>query len=85
MTIALINWPDDIWEFNENLQEMAEQKQDQREYVNKVYDYASKLMIDEKRKPAEAQPELTEHGLDEQSASIVVENLYNKSDQQKGQ
>lgn len=53
---------------------MSDQQKEQ-EAVNKVYNYAAALMVQQKKSPDQAKNELINQGLDDESASIVVDNL----------
>ena len=48
---------------------------DQQEKVNKIYDYAANLFVNEKKTSFEVTRILIEEGLDEKHASIVVGNI----------
>jgi hypothetical protein len=47
----------------------------QQEIINQIYDYAANLMVNEKKSAVETKSVLINQGLDEESASIVVNNL----------
>jgi hypothetical protein len=54
---------------------MENQNNEQQEIVNQIYDFAANLMIEKKYSKSETVDALIEKGLDEESASIVVNNL----------
>lgn len=58
---------------------------EQQEAVNQVYEYAADLMINEKMSALETKKMLLENGVDEKSASVIVNNLEKQiEDAKKG-
>jgi hypothetical protein len=60
-----------------------ENKNEEQNAVNQIYEYAANLMINEKKDSHETKIALKEQGLDEESASIVVSNLENQIEEAK--
>jgi hypothetical protein len=54
---------------------MENEKKDQLEVVNQIYNFAANLMVKEKRSAIETKDILIKEGLDEASAATVVRNL----------
>ncbi|WP_428740450.1 hypothetical protein [Tenacibaculum sp.] len=54
---------------------MENQNDNQQNVVNQIYEYAASLMVNEKKNAFETKKTLIEQGLDEESASTVVNNL----------
>lgn len=54
---------------------MENEKKDQLEVVNQIYNFAANLMVKEKRSAMETKDILVKEGLDEASAATVVRNL----------
>jgi hypothetical protein len=54
---------------------MMENNNEQQQVVQAVYNHAANLMVNEKRNPEEVKADLVRQGLDEQSASHVVDNV----------
>ena len=48
---------------------------EQQKVANQIYEYATNLMIDEKKNSTETKEALISRGLDEENASAVVSNL----------
>ncbi len=46
-------------------------KEDEQEAVNQIYEYAANLMIHEKKSTLETKNELIAQGLDEKAASLI--------------
>jgi hypothetical protein len=64
---------------------MENQNNEQQEIVNQIYDFAANLMIEKKYSKSETVDALIEKGLDEESASIVVNNLNKKIKEAKNE
>lgn len=61
---------------------MKNQNEEQN-VVNQIYEYAANLMVNEKKNSHEIKIALKEKGLNEESASIVVENLEKQIEETK--
>lgn len=60
-----------------------ENNQDQQEVVDQIYNTAAHLLLEEQRSPYETKQALIAQGLDEASASVVVDNITNEIDKAK--
>ncbi len=54
---------------------MESNQNDQQEAVNKIYDYAANLLVNENKSESEVEQILIAEGIDAESAKIIVENL----------
>jgi len=54
---------------------MENQKNNEQETVNQIYEYAANLLVNQKKSAAETRNALVEQGIDEESATVVVANL----------
>ena len=57
---------------------MTDQETQQQDVINKVYEYAAALMVKEKKSAYETKQALIAKGLDNEIATIVVDNLEKK-------
>lgn len=55
----------------------------QQEQVNQIYSFARNLLINEKKNVEEVKDILMEQGVDQEDASIVVENLMQEQSQKR--
>jgi len=56
---------------------------EKKEAVNQLYEYTAKLLVEEKKKPSEVKAILVQQGVDNESASIVVDTLEKQINQAK--
>lgn len=54
---------------------MEESNKESQEAINQIYSYAANLMVNENKSVDETKNDLMAQGLDEESASIIVNNL----------
>lgn len=54
---------------------MENRNNSQQESVNQIYEYAADLLFNQKKSASETKIALAEQGLDEESATIVVDNI----------
>lgn len=54
---------------------MENRNNSQQESVNQIYEYAADLLFNQKKSALETKIALAEQGLDEESATIVVDNI----------
>lgn len=62
---------------------MENTEREQQEQVNQIYSYAKNLLINEKKNIEEVKDILIGQGVDQEGASIVVENLIQEQSQKK--
>ena len=62
---------------------MENKESDNQQAVDQIYDYAANLLIKENKSPSEVKKALMEEGIDEESSSIIVENLENQINKAK--
>ncbi len=66
---------------------MSDQNKEQEEVVNQIYEFAADLMVKKGMSAAETKKQLISQGLDDESSTIVVNNLeqqINKSRKKGG-
>ena len=54
---------------------MKTKNNEQQEIIDKIFDYAANLMVEEKKSPIETLSALIDEGLDKESAIIVINNI----------
>jgi hypothetical protein len=57
---------------------MENKESENQQAVDQIYDYAANLLVKENKSPTEVKKALMEEGVDEESSSIIVENLENQ-------
>jgi hypothetical protein len=54
---------------------MDTNQNDQQQTANQLYDYAANLLVHQKMNPEDVKTSLTGKGIDQESASVIVDNL----------
>jgi exopolyphosphatase/pppGpp-phosphohydrolase len=57
---------------------MEKNSKEQQEVVNEIYNYAAKLLVEDKKTPKAVEAILVKQGLDTKSAQVVVAYLENE-------
>lgn len=62
---------------------MENKELDNQQAVDQIYDYTANLLVKKNKSPSEVKKALMEEGIDEESSSIIVENLENQINKAK--
>jgi hypothetical protein len=54
---------------------MENKESENQQAVDQIYDYAANLLVKEDKSPSEVKKALMEQGIEEESASVIVDNL----------
>jgi hypothetical protein len=57
---------------------MENKESENKQAVDKIYNYAANLLVKENKSPSEVKKALMDEGIDEATSSIILENLENQ-------